>query len=70
MLQQSQGAVEVISSEACEDNMLLLPKGYQQHLISSCTLRVGVWLPLHIAAAAAYESCQRARRARFYWVAA
>ena len=41
MLQQSQGAVEIISFEACEDNMLLLPKGYQQHLVGSCTVQVG-----------------------------
>ena len=37
MLQQSQGAVEVISSEACEHDMLLLSKNDQQNLIGSCT---------------------------------
>ena len=45
MLQQSQGAVEVISSEACEDNMLLLPKGYQQDLIGSCTIHIPFHCP-------------------------
>ena len=38
MLQQSQGAVEIVSSEACEHHMLPLPKGYQQHLIGSCII--------------------------------
>ena len=36
MLEESQGAGEVSSLEACEDHMLLLAKGYQQHLVCSC----------------------------------
>ena len=58
MLQQSQGAVEIVSSEACEHHMLFLPKGYQKHLVGSCNIDNLAVTPLRIAAIA-HGSCRR-----------
>ena len=39
MLQQGEGAVEIIGSKTGEHNILTVPKVYLQHLIGSCTMR-------------------------------